>query len=122
VTEYVPIKLANKALEAFNNWGQYMKALYDQKVTEKNMGMHGDGMDIMGSLVRSETASENENDSPSRAEKGQAQLPGLTEENILGNSFVMLLGMRPYSNCHRRLLTEIQLVTKQVQTPFTLLL
>lgn len=65
-----------------------MKALYDQKVIENKSGEQIEGMDIMGSLVKGQGFDMGLN--PSQSEKGQI---GLTESNVLGNSFVMLLGM-----------------------------
>lgn len=78
-----------------------MKAIFDQRVEETKSGQHGDGMDIMGSLVQGLKSDAKPNGNSNGSENGQV---GLTESNVMGNSFVMLLGKyslqqrRPASN------------------------
>lgn len=77
------------------NWGQYMKAIYDQKVMEVRTGQHTEGMDFMGSLVRSTMTDENTTrgmkDSTGVTEKGQVGQPVLPQADILGNAFVLII-------------------------------
>ncbi len=72
-----------------------MKDLYDQKVVEAQSGEHSEGMDIMGSLVRSKLAEEQRSGmrggSPGRAEKGQVGQISFSESDILGNAFVLII-------------------------------
>ncbi|CAD6444418.1 e6a8727b-b1bd-4078-91ff-bf9a30c9ee5d [Sclerotinia trifoliorum] len=91
----MPFHSAQKALESFDNWGQYMNELFAQKAQEATEGKESEGMDIMGSLVRSsygptsvQVASKT---SPSRVEKDQAKRVALSDSEILGNAFVMIV-------------------------------
>jgi cytochrome P450 len=71
-----------------------MREIYEQKIIDVRTGRQGvEGMDIMGSLVKSALGEQSHDDaskaSISRAEKGQTS--GLTEAEIFGNSFIMIL-------------------------------
>jgi cytochrome P450 len=88
---YVPIKHAQKALDAYINWGQYMKAIHDQKVEEARNGEHTEGMDMMGALVRSSLPSSSKPRSGSAAEKADTGKMTLTEAEKLGDAFVLII-------------------------------
>ena len=70
-----------------------MKAIYDQKVVETRAGDHCEGMDLMGSLVRSTMTDQNGTvkDSQGLAEKGQVGQFTLSQTDILGNAFVLII-------------------------------
>jgi cytochrome P450 len=72
-----------------------MKAIYDQKVVEARIGEHSEGMDLMGSLVRStikdQQTSGKTKGSEGVAEKGQVGQPTLSQTDILGNAFVLII-------------------------------
>lgn len=93
LAEYLPFKGARKAHESFVNWGQYMNELFAQKVEEAHRGDHRDGMDIMGSLVRSSYGEKKggRKSSSGQIEKGESASPLLSDSDILGNAFVMIV-------------------------------
>jgi cytochrome P450 len=64
-----------------------MKTIYDEKVAEARAGEHSKGMDIMGSLARSAITAQNSNST----EMGQAGRAPLSESEILGNAFVLIV-------------------------------
>jgi cytochrome P450 len=70
-----------------------MKAIYNQKVVEARAGDHSEGMDVMGSLVRSTMSDQNSTvkDSQGLAEKGQVGQSTLSQSDILGNVFVLII-------------------------------
>jgi cytochrome P450 len=86
----MPFHSAQEALESYENWGQYMNELFAQKAQEAREGKESQGMDIMGSLVRS-AYGPSKDVSPNRAEKGQAGKVALSDSEILGNAFVMII-------------------------------
>lgn len=72
-----------------------MKDIYDQKVVEARAGEHSEGMDLMGSLVRSTMTDQNmpgkTKGAEGVAEKGQVGQPTLSQTDILGNAFVLII-------------------------------
>ena len=70
-----------------------MNELFAQKVEEARLGKHSEGMDIMGSLVRSSYGEKEapRKPSPVRAEKEEVGKPKLSDSDILGNAFVMIV-------------------------------
>lgn len=70
-----------------------MKDLFDQKVEEAREGKQTEGMDIMGSLVRSSygVSDTRRKASPGSAEKGEPGKVKLSDSDILGNAFVMIV-------------------------------
>jgi len=90
---HLPFRGARKAYESFLNWGQYMKELFAQKVKEAQRGDHSEGMDIMGSLVRSSYGEQQRagKSSSDHAEKEGLKDPLLSDSDILGNAFVMIV-------------------------------
>jgi len=69
-----------------------MNELFDQKKKEAEEGKHGEGLDIMGSLVRSSYGdSATKKSSLSQAEKGETTKRILSDSDILGNAFVMIV-------------------------------
>jgi cytochrome P450 len=93
LVELVPVRNAKEARESYINWGKYMKAIYDQKVVEAREGDHSEGMDLMGSLVRSTMTDQSgtAKDSQGSAEKGQIGQLTLSQADILGNAFVLII-------------------------------
>jgi len=92
----LPSKRARLAFEAKDNWRKYMHELFSEKKIEAREGLHTEGMDIMGTLVKSAYGEKrpdaNRTGSPGRAEKGQAgKTVALTDSEIFGNAFVMIL-------------------------------
>lgn len=91
----MPFHSAREALESFENWGQYMNELFAQKAQDATEGKESEGMDIMGSLVKSSygpsSAKGSTSSSLSRVEKGQAKKVALSDSEILGNAFVMIV-------------------------------
>jgi cytochrome P450 len=72
-----------------------MKAIYDQKVVEARTGEHSEGMDLMGSLVRS-TMRDQQTPGKTKgpegiAEKGLVGQTTLSQTDILGNAFVLII-------------------------------
>lgn len=69
-----------------------MDELLEKKVAAELTGERSEGMDIMGSLVKNAAAERraNEKTSPGQVEPSRGSR-GLTDEDIIGNSFVMLL-------------------------------
>jgi cytochrome P450 len=105
-----------------------MNELFAQKVEEAREGKQSEGMDIMGSLVRS---SYGEKEAPrksqwGRAEKGEVGKPKLSYSDILGNAFVMIVaGHETTANSIHFSLMELALdpraqraVQKEVQAIF----
>ena len=81
VLENMPIKRFKKADEAYTEWGNYMKEMVDHKREDIEKGKEGnDEMDIIGQLVKGQMA-----------EKGTKGSNPLTDEEILGNMFVLIL-------------------------------
>lgn len=70
-----------------------MKTIYDQKVVEARAGDQSEGMDLMGSLMRSTMTDQHGKvkDSQGLAEKGQVRQFTLSQRDILGNAFVLIL-------------------------------
>ncbi|KAL5348552.1 hypothetical protein ACLOAV_005968 [Pseudogymnoascus australis] len=87
-----PVKRAKGAWEAYKNWKLYMEELLAKKVKAELAGEKSLGMDIMGALVKSATdeGRPDQKKSPGQLESNQGK-PVLTDENIIGNSFVMLI-------------------------------
>ncbi|KFZ17158.1 hypothetical protein V502_04723 [Pseudogymnoascus sp. VKM F-4520 (FW-2644)] len=87
-----PLKRAKRAWEAYKNWKLYMEELLQKKVEAELAGEKSLGMDIMGALVKSATdgGRPDQKKSPGQLESNQGK-PVLTDENIIGNSFVMLI-------------------------------
>ncbi|OBT53411.1 hypothetical protein VE04_05674, partial [Pseudogymnoascus sp. 24MN13] len=87
-----PMKRAKRAWESYKNWKLYMEELLEKKVEAELAGEKTLGMDIMGALVKSATDADrpDQKKSPGQLESNKGKR-GLTDENIIGNSFVMLL-------------------------------
>ena len=81
VLEKVPVKRFKKANEAYLEWGNYMKEMVDKKKETVEEGNdRSDQMDIIGQLVKGQMA-----------EKGAKGSNPLTDTEILGNMFVLIL-------------------------------
>ncbi|KFY45996.1 hypothetical protein V494_00661 [Pseudogymnoascus sp. VKM F-4513 (FW-928)] len=85
-----PFKGAKGAWESYKNWKLYMEELLEKKVEAELAGEKTLGMDIMGALVKSAT-DEGRSDQKKSPGQLESNKRGLTDENIIGNSFVMLL-------------------------------
>lgn len=129
---HLPIDACRKASESFENWTQYMDELFTQKKIDARKGQHGEGIDILGSLVSSAYGPDSDqhkpipNSSPGKAEKGSAELPLLSDSDILGNAFVMIIaGHETTANSAHFSLIELAMngkaqreVQKEVQSIF----
>lgn len=98
--KWIPNKTMNETYVAYNEWGQYMREMYIKKRSEIENGEAGDGMDLMGALVRgagysADTKTDTPPASPGFAEKSAGNpspsKPIFSEEEILGNAFVFIL-------------------------------
>ena len=106
-----------------------MNELFTQKIEEARNGQQTKGMDIMGSLVKSaygEPAKDGRKSSPGRAEKGEIGKPVLSDSDILGNAFVMIVaGHETTASSTHFSIMELainprtqRLVQKEVETVF----
>ncbi|KAG9239645.1 cytochrome P450 monooxygenase-like protein [Amylocarpus encephaloides] len=110
----LPFQITKEAYESFINWRQYMNQIFAQKVSEAKAGRRSEGMDIMGSLVRS---------SYGKGESGKAIL---LDSDILGNAFLMIVaGHETTANSIHFSLVELainpkpqRLAQKEVQNIF----
>lgn len=93
-----PLKIHKTANEAYVEWGQYMREMYQAKRQQVRAG-EGQGdtgnMDLMGALVKGagltqETLNVDVNVDTEKAQAKAGQLP-FTDEDIMGNSFVFIL-------------------------------
>ncbi|QDS72315.1 hypothetical protein FKW77_007539 [Venturia effusa] len=77
--KYAPFKVLNETRTSWIEWRKYMHEIYESNVKlEKTSGLHADdsgGLDLMAALVKNSV--------------GKAD--GLSESEIMGNSFVMFL-------------------------------
>lgn len=95
--KWVPNKTLNETYEAYSEWGQYMREMYIKKRGEVESGEAGDGMDLMGALVRGAgySADTKTDSSPGHAENSAGNpstfKPLFSEDEILGNAFVFIL-------------------------------
>ncbi|KAL2073765.1 hypothetical protein VTL71DRAFT_11091 [Oculimacula yallundae] len=130
ILKRLPFKGARNAYDSYNNWRQYMNELFAQKVEEAREGTQTEGLDIMGVLVRSSygglTPAHGRKSSPGRAEKGEVDKPILSDSDILGNAFVMIVaGHETTANSIHFCLMELainpraqRLLQKEVQSIF----
>ena len=78
----LPFARARLANEAYHEWGQYMSEMVSRKKTELASSSDGfEQVDIIGQLVRGQVSSKDAKNS----------LPPLTDSEILGNAFVLIL-------------------------------
>lgn len=86
----LPFQAAHEAREAHNNYEQYMREFLAEKAAAVRAGDRGeDGMDIMGQLVR--TQQEAQQSGEKSGEKSGEREGRLTDDEIIGNAFVMLV-------------------------------
>lgn len=125
--ERLPFQGAQDAYDSYINWRQYMSELFAQKVEEAREGKLSEGIDIMGMLVRSSYGdSKTRKPSPGHAEKGEVGKPILSDSDILGNAFVMIVaGHETTANSIHFSLMELainpraqRLLQKEVQSIF----
>lgn len=89
MAERTPVKAAKKAYESFVNWGNYMKEIMAEKIADSRAGERGEGMDIMGVLVKS--AYGDGKPKSKDPEQGNSGKTVLSDSDILGNAFVMII-------------------------------
>ncbi|KAI1635091.1 cytochrome P450 [Biscogniauxia mediterranea] len=90
----VPSKHAKQALEAENNFVGYLHEFLQEKIEDVRKGdINEEGMDIMGSLVRTSYGDKTVNGSAPGARPGKkgAQVPALTDSEIIGNAFINIV-------------------------------
>lgn len=98
IMKWAPNKLLNETHEAYTEWFQYMREMYHNKLDEVKNGEAGDGMDLMGALVKGAGVTA-ESDSPPTSPGETKKSSGtpsrgkttLTEEEVYGNAFVFIL-------------------------------
>lgn len=128
ILKRLPFQKTREAYESLINWRQYMNELLIQKVYEARQGQRGEGMDIMGTLVKSsygESTTERKS-SLGRVENGESNKITLSDSDILGNAFVMIVaGHETTANAVHFSLIELaisprpqRLVQKEVQNIF----
>lgn len=127
ITERLPMAGARTAFESFVNWGQYMNELFVQKLEEAREGTPMQGMDIMGSLVRSSYGKSEANMDGKSTSVGAEKPEGiLSDSDILGDAFVMIVaGHETTANSIHFSLMELainpyaqRMVQKEVQSIF----
>jgi cytochrome P450 len=84
--KYAPFQFLRTANTAFVEWGKYMTDIYNKKKTEilESKRPEDESMDIMGAMIRTS------GQIPGTANYGKKDA-GLTQDEILGNSFVLFL-------------------------------
>ncbi|MCJ1430816.1 hypothetical protein MMC27_000166 [Xylographa pallens] len=88
----LPIKRIQTARESYIEWGKYMSEMLQLKKAEFASGKETEGLDLMGALVKGAGITpESLTESPSLEKGNQPSQPNLTEQEILGNSFVFIL-------------------------------
>ncbi|MCJ1287987.1 hypothetical protein MMC26_007340 [Xylographa opegraphella] len=88
----LPIKRIQTARESYVEWGKYMNEMLQLKKADFATGKETEGLDLMGALVKGAGITpESLTESPSLEKGIQPSQPNLTEQEILGNSFVFIL-------------------------------
>lgn len=84
--ENLPFRFTKVANSSFNEWGKYMREIFEAKVAEVMAETETEGMDLMGALVKGSGI----NQQP--PEKGMAKpAQALTDDEIIGNAFVFII-------------------------------
>lgn len=94
IMRWFPNKTLSETYEAYVEWGKYMREMYVNKRNEVESGTEGDGMDLMGALVRGAGYSADTKSDSQPSSSGKTPSPAkpiLTEDEILGNAFVFIL-------------------------------
>ncbi|KXT00831.1 hypothetical protein AC579_8014 [Pseudocercospora musae] len=86
--KWLPFEGLRRAEQSLTEWGQYMREMYEEKRKEVKRGESTEGMDLMGALVKG--SGQTEDVLNSDVEKAQSKQL-LTDEEIMGNSFVFIL-------------------------------
>ncbi|EKD16552.1 cytochrome P450 [Drepanopeziza brunnea f. sp. 'multigermtubi' MB_m1] len=127
ILKRLPFDSSSKAYDSYINWKLYMSELFSQKIEEAREGHQSEGLDIMGMLVRSSYSdSKTRRLSPGSTEKGEVDKPILSDSDILGNAFVMIVaGHETTANSIHFSLMELainpraqRLLHKEVQSIF----
>ncbi|KAK2625090.1 hypothetical protein QTJ16_005459 [Diplocarpon rosae] len=90
----LPFSGSSKAYDSYCNWKLYMSELFTQRREEAREGKMSEGLDIMGMLVRSsygKSVTSGRKSFPNHAEKEEVVRPILSDSDILGNAFVMIV-------------------------------
>lgn len=88
----LPFDGLKRADQSSSEWGQYMREMYEEKRSEVKRGGSTEGMDLMGALVKGSGQTEDVLNSNSASDPDKAQSKQLlTDDEILGNSFVFIL-------------------------------
>ncbi|MCJ1399229.1 hypothetical protein MMC11_002431 [Xylographa trunciseda] len=88
----LPIKYIQTARESYIEWGKYMNEMLQSKKAEFAAGKETEGLDLMGALVKGAGITpESLAESPALEKGIRPSQPTLTEQEILGNSFVFIL-------------------------------
>lgn len=84
-SEYLPFRKTREVYAAFTEWGRYMEELFQEKKAAVLKGEEGESLDLMTSLVKG--AGITRDSIPGGNHPSQT----LTDQEILGNTFVFLL-------------------------------
>ncbi|OTB07102.1 hypothetical protein M426DRAFT_54298 [Hypoxylon sp. CI-4A] len=88
----VPNKKAKLALEAESNFVGYLNEFLQEKIEDVQRGDNAEGLDIMGSLVRTSYGYESANGlADAGSGKKGAQIARLSDSEIIGNAFVNIV-------------------------------
>lgn len=80
---FLPLKSAQRAAEAANNYRGYMKDFLADKKAEVRRGDREHGMDLMGQLVRGSMRAD--------ASDKKEDIPRLSDSDVLGNAFLIIV-------------------------------
>lgn len=87
ILRLLPFKTTKKALDAEKNYLKFMQEFLQDKIEDVNKeGKQNAGMDIMGQLVRTSYG-----DKQSSTKGKSNEVLGLTDDEIIGNAFIMLV-------------------------------
>ncbi|KAI2602085.1 cytochrome P450 [Hypoxylon sp. NC1633] len=92
ILKIVPSKHAKQALEAESNFVGYMNEFLQEKIEDVRRGNNTEGLDIMGSLVRT-SYGDNATNGSAKAGSGKKgpQVARLTDSEIIGNAFINIV-------------------------------
>ncbi|KAK8005357.1 cytochrome P450 [Apiospora arundinis] len=101
--KHLPFKTTKDAAEAEDNFVKYLDEFLHDKIDDVKNGDKEVGMDIMGQLVRTSYG-----EGQVGNEKKGSKLPKLTDKEITGNAFIMIVaGHETTANCIHFMLLEL---------------
>lgn len=92
ILRIIPSKKANKAVEAESNLVRYFNEFLREKIEDVQKESNTEGLDIMGSLVRSSYGNKVTNGSATKgSSKKESQTAHLSDSDIIGNAFINIV-------------------------------